>query len=54
MLVLNCPYCGADKDETELTAGGEAHITRSGPGSSDEDFEEYPRTWKEDLKKLEK
>lgn len=41
MLVLNCPYCGADKDETELTAGGEAHITRSGPGSSDEDFEEY-------------
>ena len=41
MLILNCPYCGRDKDETELAAGGEAHITRFGPGSSDKDFEGY-------------
>ena len=41
MLVLNCPYCGLDKDETELSAGGEAHLKRFGPGSSDEDFEGY-------------
>jgi sarcosine oxidase subunit delta len=32
MLILNCPYCGRDKDETELAAGGEAHITRFGCG----------------------
>jgi len=30
-----------NKDETELSAGGEAHIKRFGPGSSDQDFEEY-------------
>ena len=41
MLTLNCPYCGETKDETELSAGGEAHLTRYGPGSSDEDFEGY-------------
>ncbi len=41
MLILNCPYCGCDKDETELAAGGEAHLKRFGPGSSDQDFEEY-------------
>jgi len=41
MLILNCPNCGMDKDETELTAGGEAHLKRYGPGSSDEDFETY-------------
>ena len=41
MLMLNCPYCGINKDETELSAGGEAHIKRFGPGSSDQDFEEY-------------
>ena len=41
MLILTCPYCGIAADETELAPGGEAHITRHGPGSSDEDFEEY-------------
>ena len=41
MLILNCPYCGRDKDETELAAGGEAHLKRFGPGSSDQDFEGY-------------
>jgi len=41
MLLLNCPYCGVDVDETELTAGGEAHITRHGADASDDDFETY-------------
>ena len=41
MLILRCPYCGVDADETELHPGGEAHLTRYGPGSSDEDFEGY-------------
>ena len=41
MLILNCPNCGLDKDETELSYGGEAHLTRHGPGSSDQDFEDY-------------
>ena len=41
MLILHCPYCGVDADETELTPGGEAHLKRYGPGSSDEDFEGY-------------
>lgn len=41
MLTLRCPYCGVLADETELTPGGEAHLTRHGPGSSDGDFEGY-------------
>lgn len=41
MLVLTCPYCGVDCDETELSPGGEAHLKRFGPGSSDEEFETY-------------
>jgi sarcosine oxidase subunit delta len=41
MLILTCPYCGVKADETELTPGGEAHLTRHGPGSSDEDFRDY-------------
>lgn len=41
MLILPCPYCGVDADETELAAGGEAHLTRFGPGSSDDDFQDY-------------
>ena len=41
MLILRCPYCGIDADETELSPGGEAHLTRYGPGSSDEEFEDY-------------
>ncbi len=41
MLILTCPYCGVAADETELAPGGEAHIRREGPGSSDENFEEY-------------
>lgn len=41
MLLLNCPCCGINADETELEAGGEAHITRHGAGTSDHDFETY-------------
>jgi sarcosine oxidase subunit delta len=41
MLTLTCPYCGIACDETELAPGGEAHLKRFGPGSSDEDFEGY-------------
>jgi len=41
MLILTCPYCGIAADETELHAGGEAHLTRYGPGAPDEDFEAY-------------
>lgn len=41
MLILTCPYCDVVCDETELAAGGEAHLTRHGPGSSDGEFEEY-------------
>ena len=41
MLTLECPYCGVKAEETELSAGGEAHLTRFGAGSSDEDYEGY-------------
>lgn len=41
MLVLRCPYCGADCAETELSAGGEAHLKRFGPGSTSEAFATY-------------
>ena len=41
MLIFQCPCCGAMAPETELTAGGEAHLKRFGPGSNDEEFEGY-------------
>ena len=41
MLILTCPYCGVACDETELAPGGEAHLKREGPHSSDEAFEAY-------------
>ncbi len=41
MLKLVCPYCGIEADETELVSGGEAHVKREGPDSTDEDFEDY-------------
>ncbi|MEL6463388.1 MAG: sarcosine oxidase subunit delta [Pseudomonadota bacterium] len=41
MLILTCPICGVTGEETEFQAGGEAHLKRFGPGSSDEDFETY-------------
>jgi sarcosine oxidase subunit delta len=41
MLTLQCPYCGVQACETELAPGGQAHLKRYGPGSSDDDFEGY-------------
>lgn len=41
MLILTCPYCGQKSEETEFHGGGEAHLKRFGPGSSDDDFQEY-------------
>lgn len=41
MLNLHCPNCGVMAEETELSAGGEAHLTRFGPSSTDDDFEQY-------------
>lgn len=41
MLLLTCPYCGAECAETELAAGGEAHLKRHAEGASDDDFSEY-------------
>ena len=41
MLTLTCPCCGISAEETELHPGGEAHLKRFGPGSSDDEFESY-------------
>ena len=41
MLRLTCPYCGVTGEETEFHPGGEAHLTRSGPGATDEAFRDY-------------
>lgn len=41
MLTLTCPHCGVQADETELHAGGEAHLKRFGPGSTDAEFDGY-------------
>jgi sarcosine oxidase subunit delta len=41
MLILDCPCCGVTAEETEFHAGGEAHIKRFGPGSSEDEFHDY-------------
>ncbi len=41
MLILHCPYCGVKGEETEFAPGGEAHLARHGPGSTDDDFKSY-------------
>ena len=41
MLLLTCPCCGLAVEETELAPGGEAHLSRQGPGSDDAAFEAY-------------
>ena len=41
MMMLTCPNCGVTAEETEFHPGGEAHLTRHGPGSSDDEFEGY-------------
>lgn len=41
MLLLTCPNCNLSVEETELSPGGEAHLKRFGPTSSDDEFEAY-------------
>jgi sarcosine oxidase subunit delta len=41
LLILTCPCCNVAAEETELAPGGEAHLKRFGPDSSDDDFEAY-------------
>ena len=41
MLILTCHACGVTAEETEFHGGGEAHLKRFGPGSSEEEFEGY-------------
>lgn len=41
MLMLTCPACGVTAEETEFAPGGEAHLTRQGPGSGEAAFEGY-------------
>lgn len=41
MLLLTCPNCGLAVEETELSPGGEAHLTRQGPDATDAAFEDY-------------
>ena len=41
MLILQCPCCGVVGEETEFAAGGEAHLKRFGPGSSEDQFHTY-------------
>ncbi|WP_394198129.1 sarcosine oxidase subunit delta [Litoreibacter albidus] len=41
MLILECPYCGIHAEETELHAGGQAHIKRETVGADDAAFEAY-------------
>ena len=41
MLYLYCPTCERYCDETELTAGGEAHLTRKDVKSNNGEFHDY-------------
>jgi len=41
MLLLTCPYCGIEAEETEFHGGGEAHLKRHAGDSSDADFTAY-------------
>jgi sarcosine oxidase subunit delta len=41
MLILTCPCCGVSGEETEFHGGGEAHLTREGPGADDAALEGY-------------
>lgn len=41
MLLLTCPCCGVNAEETEFVNGGEAHLKRFGPGSADDEYEAY-------------
>ena len=42
MFLINCPYCG-ERDQSEFSAGGEAHIVRPKQPTelSDDQWAEY-------------
>ena len=42
MFLINCPYCG-ERDQSEFSCGGEAHITRpkNPPDLSDDQWADY-------------
>lgn len=41
MLLLTCPHCGVEAEETEFTPGGQAHLRRVATGSEDAAFAGY-------------
>lgn len=41
MLLIQCPICGVEAEETEFSPGGEAHIVRPGPACSDAEWAAY-------------
>jgi sarcosine oxidase subunit delta len=41
MLLITCPSCGVEAEETEFAPGGEAHIVRADVASTDDDFATY-------------
>ncbi|TPE53525.1 sarcosine oxidase subunit delta [Amaricoccus solimangrovi] len=41
MLLLTCPYCGVEAEETEFAPGGQAHTRRESAGADDADFAAY-------------
>ena len=41
MLLIKCPVCGVEGDESEFTYGHQAHIERPGPDCSDTEYEDY-------------
>ena len=41
MLLIQCPACGVEAEETEFAPGGQAHIIRPDSGCTDADFAAY-------------
>lgn len=41
MLILTCPSCGVDAEETEFAPGGEAHLLRETADSDASAFSDY-------------
>ena len=42
MILINCPYCG-ERDQSEFSSGGEAHVARpeNSENLSDKEWGEY-------------
>lgn len=41
MLLIQCPCCGVEAEETEFAPGGEAHILRPDPTCTDAEWSAY-------------